>query len=100
MLLRFLKFVLPNPHHPPACRVVASPLYAARPPQGAARHVAAMPLYVVHHPVAGFVALDFTPPPCRAVRRPRRVLGTAMPETAVHKHGQSCLSKYEIHVHP
>jgi hypothetical protein len=50
-----LQFVLPNPQHPPAHRVVASPLYAARPPQGAARHVAAMPLYVVHQPVTGFV---------------------------------------------
>jgi hypothetical protein len=38
MLLRFLKLVLPNPHHPPAHRVVASPLYAAKsaPPVGLA----------------------------------------------------------------
>jgi hypothetical protein len=58
----FRQITFPNPQHPPAHRVVASPLYAARPPQGTARHVAAMPLYVVHHAVAGFVALDFPSP--------------------------------------
>ena len=54
-----IQLVLPNPQHAPA-----------RPPQGA-----------VYDPVAGFVVLDFTSPPCRPVRRPRRVLGTATLES-------------------
>ena len=106
----FLQLVLPNPQHPPAHRVVASPLYAAHPPQGAAGHVAAWRpvhrsfgevgsftrLYVVHHPVADFVALDFTSPPSRAVRRPSRVLGAAMPETAVNEQCEPHLPEHEI----
>jgi len=53
----------------------------------------------VYQPVAGFVALDFTSPPSRAVRRPRRVLGTAVPETTVNEDGETCLSKYEIRLY-
>ena len=58
------QFVLPNPEDGPAAFAQGA-IYAA---------------------VAGLVAGDLGQPECRAVLRPGRVPGAAVPEAAVHKH--------------
>jgi hypothetical protein len=68
------QLTFPNPDDVPPC-----------PPQGA-----------IDDPVTLFVPLDFTSPPSRAVRRPRRVLRTAMPETTVHKYHRPLFSENKV----
>ncbi len=68
------KFTFPNPDDAPACLA-----------QGA-----------VYQPVAGFVPKYFCPPICPSGFGYMATLGTAVPETSIHKDCQTHLPKYKI----
>jgi hypothetical protein len=73
-LVRLFQIMLPNPHHPP-------PALA----QGA-----------VHEPIPRPVRRQFLAPKRTVGDRQIRMPGTAMPEAAIHKHGQPIAAKNEV----
>jgi hypothetical protein len=53
---------------------------------------------VIHQPVTGIIRSQFPPPEHAIVPRPGCVLGTAKPETAIHKECEPRLPEYIVQV--